>query len=70
MLSFCQQPTSGKKWPPFGPAVFSQSSSHLLPSIAHLVPRVQILADIPELFIFPESVQRENGKVFHLDHNP
>jgi len=43
-LSFCQQPTSGKKWPPVGPAIFFQSSSQLLPPIARLVPRVQILA--------------------------
>ena len=35
--SFCQQPTSGKKWPPVGSLMFSQSSSLLLPPIAHLV---------------------------------
>ena len=53
--SFCKQPTSAKKWPQVGPAIFSKSASLLLPPIARLVKtRVQSLAaDIPTFSLSP-----------------
>ena len=47
-----QSLTSGKKRPQVSSIMVSQLSSLLLPPIARLMLRVQILADIPELFFF------------------
>jgi hypothetical protein len=59
-----QSLTSGKKKLPVSSIMVSQLSSLLLPPIARLMLRVQILADIPELFFFRESVQRVTAKHF------